>query len=100
METIHRARFERRGFTASLFFNPDLAINRRMEELMKTVASRNKRVENCTYPAAFTSHLSGVHEHGERGDRAEIYDVTRKSFRSLSSGRAFRQFMGSRALPA
>ena len=47
-----------------------------------------------------TGHRSRVHEHGEHDDRAEIYDVTRKSFRSLSASRAFRQFMGSRASSA
>lgn len=66
---------------------------------MKAVARlKQASGERCaSLSRVSTGHRSRVHEHGEHDDRAEIYDVTRKSFRSLSASRAFRQFMGSRA---
>ena len=71
---------------------------------MKAVARlKQASGERCASLSLFrvsTGHRSRVHEHGEHDDRAEIYDVTRKSFRSLSASRAFRQFMGSRASSA
>lgn len=80
-----------------LFFNSEAGDRPQRRSLWKPWRAKTSERGIVPLLRASTGHRSRVHEHEEHGDRAEIYGVTWKSFHSLSAGRAFRQFMGSRA---